>query len=867
MRLWEALCAKVVRRRRVALLVAGAATIASAVLLRSFSLSLDPAEVFPRSSSGTSFWLDLSRRFGALDTLLVGLEEPQEPLTIDGLKRLARITNRLGELKAKGVLEVRSLTNVASMRAGAEGSIEADLLIPAIPEDSAALAALSTRIAADPQISGALISRDQFGYLVLLRADPRRNSTEIARLVRDVVDAERGRLKAHYFGAAFFASGVRGDVIRSLSRLGWAIPAFFAVVLLTFLFSVRRSSVMAVVLVSGGLSVVWTLGMVVGFGVRLGQISVAAVAAAGALAVASFARGLERRRPGALADALPWSVLAGVLAVGLSGVALSWTRSTFLAPLGTVIALSAIAITLAGILCFVPVATALPSSAQAQRPVSNRGRLHRGVSRAAALLVLASGGWAATHVEVAATPRALFGEYGSAARTLTFFDRRFGGADVVQVSFRGDLRDPGIAARLMRLTDLLEGDGAFSDVRSGSQVLGFLSQEFGGVYRIPTGREALGALWFFLEGNPDLRSLVTDARDEAMIALRVSSIQVEGSRDRETVERAVGESLGLGAAGARLRLLALSRSFHLALPDGRIDEVLKGAVAPPTVEERRAFDDDVQGELRRYLASPESPYQPSESEWRRIWHAVSEGDGSDHEQVDDVARSIGGLTEHDGVTRFVDYLSAGLKDIRLRIRSRALAKEIIDKAQVPESAEQRLQGVFVDFLDPHTSAGEGAQVVVSGLPVISAEVSRDMLRNWWRALGVVGATAFLALLALRRSPWPALRWAYASATAVLLPMVVFVVFRYQLDAGSCSVLLGVPLVATAVSSRQTNRGLRWTHGFLRLLGMAALVLLVVDTLPLVRIGLVLAVGLLGVDLADTLADRSFPGSAEAQTTA
>jgi len=33
--------------------------------------------------------------------------------------------------------------------------------------------------------------------------------------------------------------------------------------------------------------------------------------------------------------------------------------------------------------------------------------------------------------------------------------QRFGGSDFIQVDYKGDLKDPAVAARLLRLTDLL----------------------------------------------------------------------------------------------------------------------------------------------------------------------------------------------------------------------------------------------------------------------------------------------------------------------------------------------------------------------------------------------------------------------------
>ena len=81
-------------------LVLGAVlVIASAVLARGVSFNADPTAHFPRESPSVAAWLDLSLRFDAFNTLIVGLEEPAAPLI--GLERVKRITDRLTGLKAK----------------------------------------------------------------------------------------------------------------------------------------------------------------------------------------------------------------------------------------------------------------------------------------------------------------------------------------------------------------------------------------------------------------------------------------------------------------------------------------------------------------------------------------------------------------------------------------------------------------------------------------------------------------------------------------------------------------------------------------------------------------------------------------------
>ena len=118
------------RRWRVLLV---APLLVAPFLALSIVFNPDPTAHFPRQSASVVAWLDLSLRFDAFNTLIVGLEEPAAPLM--GLQRVKRISDRLGTLKADGVLAVASVTNVESIHEGADGSLETVLLLSKLPED------------------------------------------------------------------------------------------------------------------------------------------------------------------------------------------------------------------------------------------------------------------------------------------------------------------------------------------------------------------------------------------------------------------------------------------------------------------------------------------------------------------------------------------------------------------------------------------------------------------------------------------------------------------------------------------------------------------------------------------------------------
>jgi hypothetical protein len=528
-------------------------------------------------------------------------------------------------------------------------------------------------------------------------------------------------------------------------------------------------------------------------GVALGLTALTALVGVAVLAALACARIVE----GGFAKALP-----GLVAMGAGGAAL--TQLPFIAGFGAMLGLGAVAVGVFSAL--------LPQS----RAESKEASLYAspGAGAAIALVIAAGTAWLGMRVHVRSTPQEIFGASDSVGRSISFFDTHFGGADFVQLDFQGDLRDPSVAARLLRLTDLLEPEVA--DVRSATQILGFLSHEFGGVRRIPASRESLNNLWFFLEGRPDVRSLVNDARTEAMIVLRVPST----GGDASVVAKPIEDSLLTGTFAAARRLTAIGARFHLPVAPVAVVASANGL----TITE--AENEEVNASVKKWLDSEDSPYQPTPQEWEKLEAALDSPDAERREKL------TAAVPDPAIAAQLVDTLLAREKDIRLHHR----AAELAGKLFTEEPARSHAEGVFADLLDPHANAGEAAKVSVTGLPVLAALIARELSDTLWRSfgllLGIVGVIAFVARL--KRAVVEALL-----ATAVTL--AVAGVLGLGIDTGCLTIFLLPPLAMLLTSGSK-----QLPSGVLVAFALAGAVLVASGVAPVARLGAALAVGLISV---------------------
>ncbi len=845
------------QRHPVAFLAAAIGLSVVAVLeAPSIETSADPTAYLPRERPEVAAWLDLNARFGALDLLMVGLEEPQEPLSPAGLRHLSDLTRRLEDLKAQGVLSARSLLNVDTVIPDEAGTLHADRLVPDLPATPEERDAVARRILADTQVPGSLVSRDLRAYLILVRPDPRKDLREVARLVEDVVREGRGPLTAHFFGGPFIANLVTRKVY---DRLPWLVPLFAGLLLGVLALGARgsglrlrsRASMVATVLGCAGLSLVWWLGLLRVAGLSLTMSDVNGLLLVLVAAAVLYAGWADARRVGA--EFPPTTLVVFPVACGLALALLRLVGPLLPAPLpflgrmGALLALGLAAILGLGFLGVWPLlARAGPAPVRDLPPPQVPPRLARlGVL---ALLVVASLG--ASQVRFVSGLRDLFARSDEVGATLAFFDRHFGGSDFLQVSARGDLRDPAALARLHRLTDLLEGSGEFADVRSITQVVGFLAQHFGGAHRIPDDRDSVNTLWFFLDGNDDVRALVTPARDEAMLALRVPPDR-PASDLVSVVESAIRGSLETGLAGAARRLDALARHAGAEPPEGWSAQVVADLVAASA----GPIPDEALAALYRELSSPESPFLPTEPEFASVVRALADPGGLP--VIERAVRSLPSFQALDAPDDWAGRIARMVRDRAAALEADALVRQAVDRwlsrlpdEQRSEALATRARGVALDAIAGNRASPGDLRFLVTGFPVLLPAIERDLWRGLLRALAGVVVAVFLAGWVATRRATPPLPVLVRAALAGLAPLGVSWVTGLHVDSGSATMALAGPIAAGMLSFLPGRaRGRPLALAVVLALAAAGASLAATAVLPVIRIGAILGLSLACASLA------------------
>lgn len=861
---WAKLFEILTRRRLVVLALSMVTAGICALSLPSIPFETDPASSLPSDSDAVRYWVDMSNRFEVFTTLMIGLEEPGEGLSTAGLAALQTITHEVDQLKEAGVRQARSLSNMQAARRGADGTLElggAMESVPETPEDRAALAAL---VRSDPNLRGSFASADGRAYLVIVQLEPDRAADDVTDRIREVVAAHRGPLKAVYFGAPFVGDAIRTRLTERAPRIALVGAILFLVPML--LIGWRLGAILVVLLSSGASILLW-FGLLSILPIPITAETGLAALAVAAVAMALFSRaageracGAETGRRSPLAPRMLLMTLGAGLALGAVALVSPQPVSGF----ALAAAVGMLAILLAALLVFVPAGSwlCLGSETEGRR----RARPRPVVAVILGLAVLGVGLLGATQGSFKTLPRQLFFKSDPVGRAISFFDRHFGGADLLQIHAEGDYTRPEDVARLLRLTDCLEGTGTFSDVRSLGQVLAFLGRSFEGTYRIPKEPESLGRLWFFLEGQEDIRSLVTKDRDEAMIAARIPADRMG---DLEGViasaRRAVSCSIGAPGEVARARLEAVRGRLGPRIPPSRVDEAVAaiqdgGGPAGPSARQKSL---DL---LRAHATSPEAPFEPTAEEWAAM-AALLGGGGDVKDGLVKVIAEAPGFVEME----YPDGVAAAFAEELLTVRADAGRSLLVDGAlevfiagvdPIPDELTMRAQGILADLQDGVSTRDDAVKITISGSPAVSYALNAPVVTGVWK--GAVLIWILLAVFAwfITRRTKRMIVVAVEVGVATLYTFSLGWLLGIDMDPASAPLYLLPPLVGYFVTPWLSKRdedtapaGNRFVSAFTIALALGALSLLQAGVLPLVRVGAVTGLGLLLVTLSSAVFRR------------
>ncbi len=602
---------------RIILVVALALTVVCGFFAARVEQDDNVLAFLPQNNPEVKAFYDVSDRFGSLDVAIVGVAS-DDVFQESFLTRLKSATKKLNQ--TDGIDYALSLTSVEDFTADPKGGVSTDYLVHDVPDTKEGLEALRTRVLANENIVGNLVSNDSKGIVLLVflrHGDPHAAAAKVRATVTEAFPNE-----PKYWGGNPFISTYIYDITqRDLHKLApWAVVAIIVLIMASF----RDIVGMLLALASTGMGIVMTLGVMGMLGMRsnivLGSIPVILFALGSAPPVHILTRYYVHSKSHSTREAIAeairdkGAVVVASAATVVAGLASFMTMD--IAPMrvfGLFTSLG-IVLTLLNALVFVPAAIAvlnLRGQAKVESTYLARAsvRLVMFARRRGLVVVAGLGGMAAicafglNRVDTRMDNAAFFEKSSEPALAEAFLGAHFGGSEYVQVLVEGDMENPYVVREVQRLGDVLASLPDVASVSHLGQVLSASNEAMEGVKRLPDTPEKTKMLLSFLTGKRAISQLVTDDRKSALINVKLATTQIdrveqvvskiENAVKGETVQAFVLADVR-GARGADVK--ARQNAYVL----GHVLSVLR--VADPGVDSKR---DAIQESVRSGGSKPD----------------------------------------------------------------------------------------------------------------------------------------------------------------------------------------------------------------------------------------------------------------------
>lgn len=241
-----------------------AVTAAFALQLPKIYIDTDPENMLPENEEVRVFHEEVKEVFGLHDILVVGIVKEEGVFNPATLARVIEITDRIRDMEGVIDDDLLAPTDVDDIYTTADGILRVETLMEEAPEDGEGAARVLAQIKKNPVLRGKLASDNGKAMAIFVPLESKDVSHRVAGEIEAVL-AEVGSPDEEYFLAGMpLAQDTFGAEM--FKQMVVSAPAAFVVIFLLLFFFFRNAVVVAAPMIVAVISVIWTMGLLIGLG-------------------------------------------------------------------------------------------------------------------------------------------------------------------------------------------------------------------------------------------------------------------------------------------------------------------------------------------------------------------------------------------------------------------------------------------------------------------------------------------------------------------------------------------------------------------------------------------------------------------------
>ena len=514
---------------------------------RFISINSDIVSSLPDDDPAALLFKNIGNQFGGNEMGMIVLES-DNVFKNDLLKHVKQITDSLKI--THGVSTVTSLTNILDIKSTEEG-IEIGKLVDDynLPESQSQLDSLKSYVFSKEMYKGAIVSEDGTATVIMFTLLPDADKQAVAKGIKEKIEAFNLPERIYFGGLPFMLNDV-SDLI--ISDIVWLLPIVFIVIALILYFSFKSLRGVLMPLLTAGIAVIWTIGIMVTAGheltiiLNIVPIILLAVGSAYTIHVInSFNVSKTTDINQTIIKALGYVIIPVVLAAVTTAIGfVSFVLGAYLTMIRDFGIFTAIGVMVSLILAifFVPALTSVFSKNDNKKtadltekktilshvilqPLSNLLFKHPKYifSIWGILMVISIVGMFL--IKTSTNMADYFKKDNPTRISEDLMQKKFGGSFPVFVVFDGDVQSPEVLKTMIKTGQFMKQDPNISITQSVADLIEQMNDAMLEGEKIPDDRTKIEQLWFLLDGQDIMPQLVSEDLDRGIIQSKFASVE------------------------------------------------------------------------------------------------------------------------------------------------------------------------------------------------------------------------------------------------------------------------------------------------------------------------------------------------------
>jgi predicted RND superfamily exporter protein len=514
---------------------------------KDIKINADIISSLPDDDPVALLYKNIGEEFGGNDLGMIVLET-NDIFQKEVLEHIKQITDTLKY--TDGISTVTSLTDVIDIK-GSDWGIEIGKLVDEydMPDTQQELDSLKQRVFSKEMYKGSIVSEDGTSTLIMFTILSDADKQKLAIEIKEKIIGLNLPEELYFGGLPMMMNDVSDLIMSDIVRL---IPFVFFLIAFILFISFRTTRGVVLPLLTAGVSVIWTLGIMTLFGYEITMISnlipVLLLAVGSAYTIHVLNRinlCTEKDREEALKLALAYIIIPVVLAAVTTAIGfISFVFGAYLTMIRDFGIFTALGVFFALLLSvfFVPALVSAFSMYKNTARLSRNGDerksflsnkilipLQKTLSKYpkriliawVIILLLTIGGIFKIQRSVNMTD--YFKGNNPTRVTEDIMQDKFGGSLPVYVVFKGDIQSPEVLRTIKRTQEYMETIPGIDKTQSIADLIEEMNDVMGEGKNIPDERAKIENLWFLLDGQEIMEQLVTYELDKAIIQSKFAS--------------------------------------------------------------------------------------------------------------------------------------------------------------------------------------------------------------------------------------------------------------------------------------------------------------------------------------------------------